>query len=361
MVLQNTRFKRHFSHLALAVMLSGMAFSTLAADTVLRKPVGFGEYEIVYNPNNNAVYAATTKQRSEPGGAVYQLNASTLDTTHIIDTPNKAFGAALNGKTNTLYFGDTFTSALMAVDASSGKVAGTLALVPQAAAQDKKPGEEKNRPPAPRELAVNEATNTIYVGGIGRADSVIWVVDGKNLTLKHTITHLGKLNTGLALDSQTNRLYTTNADGELIIIDTTNNKVLERHKIVDDGKDHMLLNISLDTQGQRAFISDGKEPGLFVVDLKTNKVVNHIATPTSVAVLFNAKRDEIYATHRTDGSVSIIDGKTLAVTKTIKLPVHPNSLAVSPDGNTLYVTVKQEASRTKPATAPDDIVRIALN
>jgi sugar lactone lactonase YvrE len=48
------------------------------------------------------------------------------------------------------------------------------------------------------------------------------------------------------------------------------------------------------------------------------------------------------------------------VVKTFDTPTHPNSLALSADGKTLYVSVKQAASKEKEATEPDDIIRIAL-
>jgi YVTN family beta-propeller protein len=56
-------------------------------------------------------------------------------------------------------------------------------------------------------------------------------------------------------------------------------------------------------------------------------------------------------THREAGKVSVIDAKTYKVTKTFDTPVYPNSLALSADGKTLYVTVKQNppASRKPPS------------
>ena len=58
--------------------------------------------------------------------------------------------------------------------------------------------------------------------------------------------------------------------------------------------------------------------------------------------------------------MTVIDAKEYKVTKTIQTPTFPNSLALSADGKTLYVSVKQESTRQKEATAPDDVIRIAL-
>lgn len=106
--------------------------------------------------------------------------------------------------------------------------------------------------------------------------------------------------------------------------------------------------------------TDSKQPEVLVVDTRDGKVLEKIAAPESLAVLFNPARNEAYVTHRKAGEVSVIDGKSYKVVKTFKTPTHPNSLALSEDGKTLYVSVKQASSREKEATAPDDVIRIAL-
>ncbi|MGS3064395.1 YncE family protein, partial [Escherichia coli] len=78
--------------------------------------------------------------------------------------------------------------------------------------------------------------------GMGK-ESVIWVVDGENIKRKTAIQNTGKTSTGLALDSKGKLLYTTNADGELITIDTAENKILSRKKLLDDGKEHFFINM----------------------------------------------------------------------------------------------------------------------
>ncbi len=99
---------------------------------------------------------------------------------------------------------------------------------------------------------------------------------------------------------------------------------------------------------------------MLAVDLKSGKVLATIDTPESLGVLYNPTRDEVYVTQRKAGTVTVIDAKTYKVTKTIKTPTFPNSLALSGDGKTLYVSVKQESTREKEATQPDDVIRIAL-
>ncbi|HAX3946015.1 TPA: YncE family protein [Escherichia coli] len=339
--------------LLLGSLLVASSFSTQAAEEMLRKAVGEGAYEMAYSQQENALWLATSQSRKlDKGGVVYRLDPVTLEVTQAIHNDLKPFGATINNTTQTLWFGNTVNSAVTAIDAKTGEVKGRLVL------DDRKRTEEV-RPLQPRELVADDATNTVYISGIGK-ESVIWVVDGENIKLKTAIQNTGKMSTGLALDSKGKRLYTTNADGELITIDTADNKILSRKKLLDDGKEHFFINISLDTARQRAFITDSKAAEVLVVDTRNGNILAKVAAPESLAVLFNPARNEAYVTHRQAGKVSVIDAKSYKVVKTFDTPTHPNSLALSADGKTLYVSVKQKSTKQQEATQPDDVIRIAL-
>lgn len=339
--------------LLLGSLLVAASFSTQAAEELLRKGVGKGAYEMAYSQQENALWLATSQSRKlDKGGIVYRLDPTTLEVTQIIHNDLKPFGATINNTTRTLWFGNTVNSAVTAIDAKTSEIKGRLVL-------DARKRSETVRPLQPRELVADEATNTVYISGIGK-ESVIWVVDGEKIALKSTIENTGKMSTGLAIDSKAKRLYTTNADGELIAIDTAENKILSRKKLLDDGKEHFFINLSLDTDGHRAFITDSKAAEVLVVDTRNGNVLAKVAAPESLAVLFNPARNEAYVTHRQAGKVSVIDAKNYKVVKTFDTPTFPNSLALSADGKTLYVSVKQKSTREQEATQPDDVIRIAL-
>lgn len=353
MFLRQLRSPRLRGSLFLGSLLLAGAFNVSAAEEMLRKPVGKGAYEMAFSQQENALWVATTQSRKmDKGGVIYRLDPATLAITQAIHNDLKPFGATINNQTQTLWFGNTTNSAVTAVDAKTGEVKGRLVL-------DDRKCSETVRPLQPRELVVDETTNTVYITGIGK-ESVIWAVDGETLKLKNTLTGTGTFGTGLAIDAATKRLYTTNGDGELITIDTASNTILSRQKVLDDGKEHFYLNLSLDTAGQRAFITDSKQAEVLVVNLRDGKVLAKVAAPESLAVLFNPARNEAYVTHRQAGKVSVIDAKSYKVVKTFDTPTYPNSLALSADGKTLYVSVKQASTREKEATDPDDVIRIAL-
>lgn len=317
----------------------------------LNQAVGKGVYELAVSPKDNALFVATAQNSSGDGGTVFRLDPATLAVQQSINTELKSFGAAINPQTNVLYIGNTVNGSVTAIDASSGKVLNTLVL-------DSRKRSETVRPLQPRQVAVNAKTNRVYITGLG-PQSVVWVVDGSTLKLVSTIPNTGKMGTGLAVDSDAQKVYVTNGDGELVTINARTNAIEKKQKI-DGDKEHFFLNIALDTRGQRAFLTDSKQAQVLVVDLRNQQVIQRIDVPESLAVLFNGERDELYVTHRKAGEVSIIDASSYKVKRTVKTPALPNSLALSADGKVLYVSVKQPGSRKAPPKNPDSVMRIAL-
>lgn len=96
-----------------------------------------------------------------------------------------------------------------------------------------------------------------------------------------------------------------------------------------------------------------------MVDTRNGNILAKVAAPESLAVLFNPARNEAYVTHRQAGKVSVIDAKSYKVMKTFDTPTHQTA-ALSADGKTLYVSVKQKSTKQQEATQPDDVIRIAL-
>lgn len=317
----------------------------------LNQAVGKGVYELAVSPKDNALFVATAQNSSGDGGTVFRLDPATLAVQQSINTELKSFGAAINPQTNVLYIGNTVNGSVTAIDASSGKVLNTLVL-------DSRKRSETVRPLQPRQVAVDAKTNRVYITGLG-PQSVVWVVDGSTLKLVSTIPNTGKMGTGLAVDSDAQKVYVTNGDGELVTINARTNAIEKKRKI-DGDKEHFFLNIALDTRGQRAFLTDSKQAQVLVVDLRNQQVIQRIDVPESLAVLFNGDRDELYVTHRKAGEVSIIDASSYKVKRTVKTPALPNSLALSADGKVLYVSVKQPGSRKAPPKNPDSVMRIAL-
>lgn len=345
---------RHHQKLFKPLLLITVLFSaTVAAQQsqVTEQSVAKGLYELAYSPSQHDLYVASAGERQSPGGAVYVLDAQTLHTKQVFAESLKPFGVALNDKMHLLYTGNSRDGAITAIDSRTGKAVAQQVLASRSSTETAKPRQI-------REIIFDPATHQVYATGVG-AESVLWVLDGKNLKVLKTITDIGKMATGMALDPISHTLYLSNASGELVKVDTKTNSIVSRTQLGVEGE-VMLLNISLDSLGHRAFISDFKQPQVLVVDTQKDQLISRIAVPESIGVLFSPKRHELYVSHRKAGSVSIVDTNNYQVKQIIKTTGMPNSLALSATGDVLYVSVKQPASRDKPATEPDSILRVAL-
>ncbi len=227
------------SLLSATLLLAG-TFQVHAAEEVLRKAVGKGAYEMAVSQQENALWVATSQSRkTDKGGVIYRLDPVTLDVTQAIHSDLKPFGATLDGATQTLWFGNTLNGAVTAIDAKTGDVKGRLVLDNRHAVK------RSNRCSRASWWRMTRATR--FTSPVSAKRGVIWVVDGATLKLKETIANTVYVQHRPGAGCSAKRLYTTNADGELVTIDTATNKILSRKKVQDDGKEHFYLNISLDT------------------------------------------------------------------------------------------------------------------
>ncbi|HEU5255818.1 MAG TPA: bifunctional YncE family protein/alkaline phosphatase family protein [Vicinamibacterales bacterium] len=166
----------------------------------------------------------------------------------------------------------------------------------------------------------NPAGDRLYVGG-GASNDVkffrltntgSWVADG-------TLAIAGAAPSGLTLNPDGTKLYVAlNMTNQVAVIDTTTRAILNRIPV---GTYPYTTVMSID--GSKVYVSNwgGKIPGpgdatdgMFpvVVDPRTGITVS--------------------------GTVSVIDTRSGAVVKTIETGLHPTGMALSPSGDRLYVT-----------------------
>jgi DNA-binding beta-propeller fold protein YncE len=151
-----------------------------------------------------------------------------------------------------------------------------------------------------------------------------------------------------------------NGGGEILIINPRNNRIEKRWKPLGD-KPALLLNLAEDKATGRLFVTDNsKAKTTLVLDIHTGEVIKQLDVGDSLAVKFNAKRNELYITQRESGKLLSLDATTYAVKQSWDLPPNPNSLLLSEDGQTLYVTVKQAFNKDHSTNGPDSVVRISL-
>lgn len=350
------------------------ATSSLASAPVLRQDAFDGIYEVTAANDGEIFVASSSSFDPKNVGTVQRLDARTLQILQTVQVPRRAFALGLNKTTNTLYVGNTMEGSLSVVDASSGIVKGVIQLA-EAKKNDK--GEESFA--HTRKVIVDEKNNRVFVTSPGQP-GLIWIVDGATNTLQHTITSEGIWTAGAAYDDVANILYVSQGGvNEVLAIDPDAGKVVRTFSTGDstgntaETSKHFFINQAIDTKGKRLFITDANTNQLYVLDIASGKFIQKVPLEGLgvLDVAYNAVRNEVVVSNRGvsrsspdgTGAVTVLDGASFAIKKRIDLPVHPNSLAFSPDGQSLYVSVKAPHGDKHPAWrkgAKDSLVRIDL-
>ena len=351
--------------LLVAVSLSGCAASHTASTpapaakttvtapentAVIKRDLADGLYEMVLNQKGDALYVASSEGfKDVQGGVIYKLDPATLKTLGRSHTDLKNFAMTISPDGHTVYVTNSLDGGISAISTADGKIKKRLMFT------------ERNKEGFPfgaREILLHDGL--LYVGGVGDP-AVIWVVDADSLKLKKTIKNAGQWVTGLLWSAQTDRLYAANGGGEILVINPHSNKIEKRWKPLGD-KPALLLNMAEDAATGRLFVTDNsKAKTTLVLNIRTGETIKQLDVGDSLAVKFNAKRNELYITQRESGKLLSLDATTYAVKQSWDLPPNPNSLLLSADGQTLYVTVKQAFNKDHSTNGPDSVVRIALH
>lgn len=315
-----------------------------------KNALGDGLYEMALTPDGRALYVASAQGfKDVQGGAIYKLDPATLKVLGITHTDLKNFGVAMDPQGKTLYVTNSLDGGVSALDIASGKITGRLLFSER---------NEKGFPYGAREILWHDGQ--LFIGGVADP-GVIWVVDAKTLKLKKRINNAGKWVTGLHYSAQTQRLYAANGGGEILVINPRSYAIEQRWLPLGE-KPALLLNLAEDKQGGRLFVTDNsKAKTTLVLDIRSGKLIKQLDNGDSLAVKYNPQRQELYLTQRESGKLLILDAHSYATKRSVSLPPHPNSLLLSADGQTLYVTVKQAFNKDGSTQGPDSIVRVPLN
>lgn len=316
---------------------------------VTQRVLGDGLYELAYSPAANALYVASAQSfKDVNGGMLYRLDPVTLATKGETHTDLKNFGMAIDDEGNSFYTTNSLDGSVSKVDAKSGKVLQRLALGG---------GKDKDGDAiGAREMLLHG--NELYVGRVADP-GFITVIDTKTFRVKTTIKNAGKWVTGMIYSPQTGRIYAANGGGEILVINPRSHKIEQRWK-PDDGKAYLFLNMAEDPATGRLFVTDdSKGKTTLVFDIHTGKVIKRI-DGDALGIKFNAKRNELYLSQRESKKVLQLDATSYAVKKSWAFDTSPNSLLVSADGETLYVSLKQAFNEDSSTKGPDSVARIAL-
>jgi len=257
-------------------VIDGATNRVLATISVGRYPNG-----IAVNSRTNMIYVANLAS-----GSLSIINGASLTASKVSlhSCPAKV---AINASTNRVYVTiEDQNGFLDVIDGNERKVVASVPL-----------------PPYPLSVAVDTASNQIYVSDFLCGCGQISVVDGKTNQLANTIDVPGSaMLEGVALDTRANLVYATDENNGFYAIDRTSGIVLGQIKDLSSPNEvtaipGTTLAVEPDTGSNRAIFVDAR-------NFTVKKRVRVGKSPTGVAV--NATTRRVYVANRLSNTVSVI-------------------------------------------------------
>ncbi|WP_336215164.1 7-bladed beta-propeller protein YncE [Enterobacter sp. P82] len=331
----NFKILKNRSLCAFAISVVLHTGSTFAKDfseeQFASRALGHGVYELAYDAGQQAIYAASAPSfdKDKTAGEAFLLSTDTLKIRERIVTSRRSFAVALDESNYILWSGNALDGSVTLLDTRANKEVKTLQLA----------NTENNA--HVREVVLDKKHQRLYVSGIAsEGKGILWVVDTRNQTLLHALKGMDPV--GFAVDEAGDKVYAVTGKGELVTLDGKTSQVLSRVAVDPTEPKHYFLNIALNTAKGVGFITDSNTVDVLVVQLDSGKILHRVPTPNAIAAVYNPARNEVYVTHRNARQISVIDANTYSLKHTIKTAAMPNSMVLSPDNKTLFVSVKQD-------------------
>lgn len=205
-----------------------------------------------------------------------------------------------------------------------------------------------------------------FTGQVTIVDRKTFTVDGKVSTgadtnLSQFIAVTGDGLKGYLPQTRSNTtntamLFDTTVFPVVNVIDLIEHRLLIRERITLDTADepvNMPFSVALSPGEEILYLSNAGSDDISVIDLKTNKGLGHIkvgANPRGIAITSDGSR--IFVNNVLDGTLSVINGETLSVMKTI-------SVTNIPIGSQVLLGKKLFNASTEPTLTTDNWISCA--
>jgi YVTN family beta-propeller protein len=216
-------------------------------------------------------------------------------------------------------------------------------------------------------IAPLTATGKAYVTNTSIFSNSVSVIDlATNQTVK-TIP-VGNEPRGISYHPGTHRVYVVNTYGSqsVSVIDTVSDTVVDTISLGST----LAFNAAISPDGSRLYLSGGVsgDPGstITVIDTTLNAVIATITGLVSATGALTVSPDgsRLYAADQNccfapapNGYVRVIDTTTNQIMASVEVGVHATGIAVTPDGNRIYVTNPASGSVSVIDTATNTVVK----
>ncbi len=177
-------------------------------------------------------------------------------------------------------------------------------------------------------LALDTATSNLYIGGT----TALYVFDTRSRQVSATLP-IPAVSVGVNID--TNKVYVSNFNSTVYVVDGATNSVLSTIPILG-----ILQNLAVNSYTNRVYAAVQDFPGqVVVIDGNSDNALTTVNAGGNLTsnVAVDISSNLIYTADE-QGTVSVIDGATNKLTKTIQVPGAPAGLAVDQATHRVYVT-----------------------
>ncbi|WP_239287978.1 YncE family protein [Candidatus Nitrotoga sp. 1052] len=179
-------------------------------------------------------------------------------------------------------------------------------------------------------MIVNSVTNKIYLADNG----TVSVIDGATDNVS-TVATTGHYISDVAINPATNKIYVSKyADGlsTVIVIDGATNITSTELAVP-----YFPLALAVNPVTNKIYVLHPFTNAFTVIDGATNTTNTFVTGSNPRTIALNVKTNKIYVANFDSNNVTVIDGATNTTT-TVTVGTHPNALAVNPETNKVYVT-----------------------
>lgn len=338
----------------------------------VRRDVASHVYEVAYSPSQKLLFVATPGDaHGKTASEVRLLNPATLEETGRIRLPLRGMGLALDDAANRLYVTHGHDGAISIIDTRARKHLKTIRVSKEL----EKPTEWMKFVYMLRQVVVDENSGRVFAPGLHGTDSVLFVIDAQKGKLERTLPGFGFQATGIALDRRHGRVFVSNMQGQVMVVDAKTLKLTHTWEVPAD----QLLNLAHEPERNlllgvdqgvdrnawrnqhlgRNYEPRSKGNTLVFMDAANGRVISQQETgEVPIALAIDADRDRVVVTSRGnldldkgEGSLSVFDLDSRQRLQLLPLPPHPNSLALDAEGGRVFVSLKNDKVRDRAGRA----------
>lgn len=196
------------------------------------------------------------------------------------------------------------------------------------------------------QLVFNPANQKIYVAGpktgAGReGDNFIYALDAKTLQVEDSINVGKNVPYGIAINTKTQTIYAGNSrQNSVTAVDLTTKKVT----VIKNGKEKSKIReIAVDEQRNEVYVSDHGNPGVWIINGKTNQYTGDISMGKGylLGLGVDPARGKIYQTdgETMEGYVNVYDSESKKLVSKYKTWSYcPMNIAVDYKNNRIFVS-----------------------